>query len=81
MKIDVHGLRVEAAIQHVLKSIDVALDHRDYVIEVTHGFNRGSAIQKRVLSLQQSDHAAILRVRSHLFNPGVSIIDLKIEID
>ncbi len=81
MKIDVHGMRVEAAIKHIIKSIDIALDHRDYVVEITHGFNRGSAIQKRVLSLQQKDHPSILRVRSHLTNPGISIIDLRIEID
>ncbi len=81
MKIDVHGMMVESALNHIFKSINLALDYQDYVLEITHGFNRGSAIQKRILQLTKDDHPSIMRVRSHVLNPGVSIIDLKISFD
>ena len=76
-----HGLVVDQALIYIFKSINLALDHSDYVLEIMHGFNRGSAIQRRILKLSSEDHPSIVRVRSHILNPGVSIIDLKVDFD
>lgn len=77
MKIDVHGLRVHEALGMIMKTIDAAVARRDLTVEITHGFHGGARIQHRVLQLTACDHPAILRVRSKIDNPGISIVELR----
>jgi DNA-nicking Smr family endonuclease len=77
MKIDVHGLRVQEAMNLIRFSIDQAVARRELTLEITHGFHGGARIQHRVLRLSAVDHPAILRVRSKIDNPGISIVELR----
>ena len=81
MKVDVHGLLVREVDPVIFKYIDLCVSRKERSLEVTHGFNKGHAIQRKVLSLTQADHPCIIRVRSHLLNPGISIIDIKVNFD
>ena len=78
MKIDVHHMWVKEAMAYIMKQIDVCVDNQDSVLEVVHGFNQGVAIKSKLLRLNHEDHPAILRVRSHIHNPGISVIDLRV---
>ena len=80
MKIDVHQLMAKEAIAFVLKQIDVCIAKKDAVLEVVHGFNHGVAIKARLAKLSAQHHPAIIRVRSHIQNPGISIIDLRVSL-
>lgn len=81
MKIDVHQMLAKEALDLVIRQIDVCVKNRDPVLEVVHGFNHGVAIKARILKLSSVHHPAIIRVRSHILNPGISVIDLKVNMN
>lgn len=80
MKIDVHSMYVEEAMDLILKQIELCVKYNDNTLEVVHGFNKGSAIKSRVLKLTSKNHPAIIRARSHIFNPGITIIDIRVNL-
>lgn len=81
MEINVHGLTLMEAKQVIQKAVQEAIRKNDSSLLINHGFNHGNKIKTMVLNDHSISHPLIIRRRSHLLNPGVTIFDLKVEFD
>ncbi|HZK38564.1 MAG TPA: Smr/MutS family protein [Clostridia bacterium] len=72
LKIDIHGMRVEAA-KFRLESLIQSCNAQVTEIVVIHGYNSGRALKDMVRALQAP---RIKQIRAS-FNEGQTIIDLK----
>ena len=77
MKVDVHNLNVKEAIDLIRLEIKKAYSLKITQIEVVHGFNKGSAIKKRLQDLKDP-------LINHMIvkpgNPGVTLINIKMKL-
>ena len=77
MTIDLHHKFVDEAYELLLNFIDDAIDKKETLIKVIHGYNRGSKLREMVLGLSEKDHDAINHVQSEINNSGTTYIYLK----
>ena len=79
-EIDVHGLTVAQAKSLIESTLNYAVRKKELSIAVIHGFHEGNRI-KTMLHNNGITHPSIIRVRSKIDNPGITIIDLRMKID
>ncbi len=78
--IDVHGLTLDNALATIYRRIEYCYSHNIAFLEVIHGYEHGNKIKTRVSKLTGGFHPAIISVREHLNNNGISVISLKTHI-
>lgn len=73
IKIDIHGLFVEEALEKIQHCLATASKNTERII-VVHGYNRGTALKEAVHKIRSP---RILKIESSFLNPGESYLWLK----